>query len=102
MDTPNQQTNTDGPAETLRSGVRLGALDVWLTDAEIEKTKQVVDDSITAEALYILTILRVLAQTTAAHADDLRADEAHLRAEDADGRAEQYLEGYEELLRVFA
>lgn len=87
-------------AET-RTTLRLDVLDDYVSAEEIEKTKAALDDGATGEILLIATILRVMAETTTEHADDLRADEATLRAEDADDRADRYRAAYDALLQIF-
>lgn len=84
-----------------RAKLRLDVLDNYVSAEEIEKTKAEIDDGVTGEILLIATILRVMAETTEEHANDLRADEATLRAEDADGRAGRYRAAYDAILHVF-
>lgn len=84
-----------------RAKLRLDVLDNYVTAEEIEKTKADLDDGATGEVLLMATILRVMAETTEEHANDLRADEATLRAEDADGRAGRYRAAYDALLHIF-
>jgi hypothetical protein len=84
-----------------RAALRLDALERFVSTEEVEKTKADLDDGATGEILLIATILRVMAETTTAHADDLRADEATLRAEDTESRAGRYRAAYDSILHVF-
>lgn len=88
-------------AAEQRTKLRLDVLDAYVNAEEIEKTKGDLDDGATGEILLMATILRVMAETTQEHAEDLRADEATLRAEDADGRAGRYRAAYDALLHIF-
>lgn len=88
-------------AAQVRAGLRLDALNEYVSELEIEKTKEVLDGSVTGEILLIATILRVMGESTAEHADELRADEAHLQAKDAENRADDYKAAYVALLRIF-
>ncbi|HEX2900012.1 MAG TPA: hypothetical protein VHS96_09865 [Bacteroidia bacterium] len=82
--------------------IRLDALDQWTSESEIKKTKEFLDESVTGEILIIATALRVMGETTKEHADDLRADEAHLQAEDAERRSDDYKAAYAAILRIFS
>jgi len=93
-ETPNNQEHQNSPAF-------LGTLGAWITQAEIDKTKEVLDQC-GQEVLVMATGLRVLAERVDAHADDLLGDEAYLMAEDAQIRAAQYREAYLALVRIFA
>lgn len=84
-----------------RAKLRLDMLDNYVSAEEIDKTKEELDGGATGEILLIATVLRVMAETTEEHANDLRADEATLRAEDADCRAGRYRAAYDALLHIF-
>lgn len=84
-----------------RSEYRLDALDHWLNVAAVDKTRECLDPSVTGEIVLIATILREMAEGAAEHADDLRADDATLMAEDADSRSAKYREAYEAIINLF-
>ncbi len=88
-------------AAQRRNELRLDVLDEYVNAQEIEKTKADLEDGASGEILLLATMLRVLAETTEEHANDLRADERQLTAEDADGRAGQYRAAYDAILHVF-
>lgn len=71
---------------------------VWLTEEEIEATKGELCSDASGEVLLIATALRMMSQGVAEHAEELRADEAHLKAEDADNRAALYDRMYKAIL----
>lgn len=72
------------------------ALAQWVTPAELEKTKRVIDDC-PGEVLYIATALRCLADDTSIHADELVADGMTLTAETTQQRSTSYAKLYQEI-----
>ncbi len=81
--------------------LRIEELTKCMSQAEIEKTKEALDGSATAEVLLMATAFRVLAEDTHQHADDERADGFTLTAEDTDARADLYRESYDALLKIW-